>query len=131
MLTRRNFLWHAGGGLGGIALAHLLAAESGAPPPPGLNGGIHHRARARRVIQLFMNGGASQVDTFDYKPLLNRRHGEVFRPGGAHVEAVTSTPGAVLGSPFSFQRHGESGRWVSSVFPRLARHVDDMAFVLN
>ncbi|MFO0969757.1 MAG: DUF1501 domain-containing protein [Gemmataceae bacterium] len=132
MLTRRNFLWHVGGGLGGIALAHLLAEESlrGTPSEAGLNGGVHHRARARRVIQLFMNGGASQVDTFDYKPLLNRRHGEVFNPGG-HVEAVTSTPGAVLGSPFTFRRYGECGRWVSSVFPNLARHVDDIAFILN
>src|SRR5439155_1523713 len=92
--------------------------------------GLHHRARARRVIQLFMNGGVSQVDTFDYKPRLQRLHGRRFAPG-EHVEAVTSTPGNVLGSPFRFRRHGQCGRWVSSVFPHLARHVDDMAFLMS
>lgn len=138
MRSRRDFLWTCGGGLGGIALAHLLGQEqllADAPTPRApasgdLNGGLHHRAKVKRVIQLFMNGGASQVDTFDYKPLLTRRHGETFNPG-THVEAVTSTPGQILGSPFSFRRHGQCGRWVSSVFPHLARHVDDMAFILN
>jgi hypothetical protein len=136
--TRREMLWHTGGGLGGIALAQLLGEQGllaeGAPgrPDPALNGGLHHRARARRVIQLFMNGGASQVDTFDYKPELQRRHGQRFDPGqGIHVEAVTSVPGNVLGSPFPFRRHGQSGRWVSSVFPHLARHVDDLAFLMS
>jgi hypothetical protein len=134
--ARRDFLWQAGGGLGGIALAHLLGqgellADS---TPPGaradLNGGLHHRARARRVIQLFMNGGASQCDTFDYKPALARQHGRKFDPG-VPFEAVTSAPGTVMKCPFPFRRHGQSGRWVSSVFPHLAGCVDDLAFLMS
>jgi len=117
-LTRRQCLWKLGGGLGGVALLHLLGRDGwlGAAPAPDLNGGLHHRARAKRVVQLFMNGGASQVDTFDYKPLLERWHGRRFDGGGQPVEAVTSVPGNVLKSPFAFRRHGQSGRWVSSVF---------------
>src|SRR5688572_17545413 len=98
--SRRDMLWKIGGGLGGVALAQLLG-EQGAladGPRPELNGGLHHRARVRRVVQLFMNGGVSQADTFDYKPLLQQRHGRRFDPGGGQVvEAVTSTPGSVLG----------------------------------
>src|SRR5829696_3953163 len=109
MLTRREALWSIGGGFGGLALAHLLATDAAsAGPRPELNGGLHHRAKARRVIQLFMNGGASQMDTFDYKPELQKRHGQKFDPGGGvKVEAVTSVPGNVLKSPFAFKRHGE------------------------
>jgi len=135
--TRRELLWRLGGGLGGIALAQLLGQErllAGPDRPaldalPELNGGLHHRARARRVIQLFMNGGVSQMDTFDYKPELERRHGQQFDPG-SHVEAPTSLPGNVMKSPFPFRRHGECGRWVSSVFPNTAMCVDDMAFLM-
>ncbi len=138
-LTRRQALWQLGGGLGGIALADLCARQgllaqepAGRRPRADLDGGLHHRARARRVIQLFMNGGASPVDTFDYKPMLARSHGRPFDPGtGERIEAVTSTPGNVLQSPFEFRRHGQSGRWVSSVFPHQAWHVDDMAFFMS
>ncbi len=76
--TRRDFLWCSGGGLGGIALAHLLGQEGllaaadqrAIGSVPELNGGIHHKAKVRRVVQLFMNGGVSQMDTFDHKPEL-------------------------------------------------------------
>src|SRR3954449_9043144 len=112
-MDRRQFLWQAGGGLGGVALAQLLGDDGL------LAAGPHHKARARRVIQLFMNGGASQCDTFDYKPELNRLHGQKFDPGG-HVEAATSVPGQVLRSPWSWKQHGECGRWVSSAFPHVA-----------
>ncbi|MST94024.1 MAG: DUF1501 domain-containing protein [Pedosphaera sp.] len=96
-----------------------------------LNGGLHHPAKAKRVIQLFMNGGASQMDTFDYKPELIKRHGQKFDPGaGIHVEAATSVPGNVMKSPFEFKQHGQCGRWVTSVFPHLATCVDDMAFLM-
>src|SRR4051812_45443110 len=83
-LGRREFLMHCGGGLGGIALAHLLgsagALADAVAPRADLNGGLHHRARVRRIVQLFMNGGASQCDTFDYKPELIKRHGQAFDP---------------------------------------------------
>jgi hypothetical protein len=132
-LSRRDLLWRLGGGLGGIALTHLLGRDgllAGAPAPrKELNGGLHHRAKVKRVIQLFMNGGASQCDTFDYKPELIKRHGQKFYPGTS-FEAVTSTPGNVLKSPFAFKQHGQSGRWVSSVLPHLAGCVDDLAFLM-
>src|SRR5262249_411247 len=133
--SRRDFLWSFGGGLGGIALARLLG-ESGlfaepVKPQAALNGGLHHKAKAKRVIQLFMNGGVSQPDTFEYKPELIKRHGQKFEPGGGvKVEAVTSTPGAVMKSPFEFKQHGQCGRWVSSVFPQLAKCLDDLAFLM-
>src|ERR1700730_5118739 len=132
MISRRNLLWRLGGGLGGIALTDLLCRQGLPPDAPAadLNGGVHHRARARRVIQLFMNGGASQVDTFDYKPALDRLHGQRFDPG-MPVEAVTSTPGQLMKCPFRFRRHGQCGRWVSDAFPHLARHVDDLAFLMS
>ena len=76
-----------------------------------------------------MNGGVSQMDTFDHKPELERRHGQRFDPG-EHVEAPTSAPGNLMKSPFAFRRHGECGRWVSSVFPHLANCVDDLAFLM-
>ena len=81
----------------------------------GLNGGLHHPAKVRRVIQLFMNGGVSQMDTFDYKPELARRHGQEFQPG-EHVEAPHERPGKLMKCPFPFRQHGESGKWVSAVF---------------
>jgi hypothetical protein len=132
-LDRREFLWRAGGGLGGIALAYLLGAEgllAGDRPATqvDLNGGLHHRAKARRVVQLFMSGAASQCDTFDYKPLLLKKHGEPFDPGGK-VELFQSVPGAVMKSPWSWKQHGGCGKWVSSLLPHLATCVDDMAFL--
>src|SRR4051794_10951938 len=135
--SRRDFLWRLGGGLGGVALAHLLGQEGllagsdRALPRPRADwgGGLHHPARARRGVQLFMNGGVSQMDTFDHKPELERRHGQKFDPG-EHVEAPTSAPGNLMKSPFAFRRHGECGRWVSSVFPHLANCVDDLAFLM-
>jgi hypothetical protein len=136
-MDRREFLWRCGGGLGGVALAHLLA-ESGALGAPAaadtdLNGGLHHRAKVKRIIQLFMNGGVSAVDTFDPKPRLDALHGQTFDPGGdAKLESVTNSPGfKVMKSPFEFGQHGECGRWVSSVFPNLARCVDDMTFLMS
>ncbi len=134
MATRREFLWQAGGGLGGIALAQLLAETgfSADLPKPELNGGLHHKAKVKRVIQLFMNGGVSQPDTFDYKPELEKRHDQPFQPGGEEkVEGVTSVPGKLMKSPFPFKQHGKCGRWVSSVFPHIAGCVDDLAFLMG
>ncbi len=135
MQTRRDFLWHAGGGLGGLALAHLLgrdgllaADNSSGQGRPDLNGGLHHKARAKRVVQLFMSGAASQVDTFDYKPALIKRHGRPFDPGGK-IELFQSTPGACMKSPWGWKQHGSCGRWISDLLPHLATCVDDMAFL--
>jgi hypothetical protein len=134
LMERRQFLGSIRSGLGGIALATLLG-DSGlmaaASRSPSLRGGLHHPARAKRVIQLFMNGGASQCDLFDYKPRLEQLHGKAFDPGtGARVEASISTPGAVMKSPFSWARHGQSGRWVSDQLPHISRVVDDLAFLM-
>src|SRR5215475_1106166 len=84
-VSRRDFLWQSGGGLGGIALASLLgesALLADVPRTrPEFNGGLHHPAKVKRIVQLFMNGGASQMDLFDYKPELFKRAGEKFDPG--------------------------------------------------
>ncbi len=132
--SRRELLWRAGGGLGGIALAYLLGSEGALADTPGAGGalrrGLHHPARAKRVVQLFMSGAASQVDTFDYKPELIRRHGQPFDPGGK-VELFQSTPGASMKSPWEWRQHGQCGRWVSSLLPHLATCVDDIAFIFS
>ncbi len=130
-INRRQFLWHSGGGLGGIALSYLLGQDGLTAAAPGradLNGGIHHRARAKRVVQLFMSGAASQCDTFDYKPALIEKHGEKFDPGGK-VELFQSSPGSVMKSPWKWRQHGKCGKWVSDLLPQLASCVDDMAFI--
>ena len=123
--TRRDFLGTLSTGLGGIALTSLMQRDAFAASLP------HHVPKAKRVIQLFMTGGASQCDLFDYKPQLIARHGQKFDPGGGvRVEATVSVPGALMKSPFEWAQHGQCGRWVSSALPHLARHVDDMAFLM-
>src|SRR5438034_9161029 len=119
-MNRRDFLWHFGGGLGGIALAHMLSAEGA--------GASTLKPRAKRVVQLFMSGAASQCDTFDYKPELIRRHGQKFDPGGK-VELFQSDPGPIMQSPWSWKQQGQCGKWVSDLVPHLAECVDDIAFV--
>ncbi len=131
--SRRGFLQTAATGLGSLALLDLLGCTGvlADAPRPDFNGGLHHPAKARRIIQVFMNGGASQADLFDYKEELVRRAGQKFDPGGGvHVEAATSQPGNVLGPPFPLRQHGQCGRWVSDLLPNLAKHVDDMAFFM-
>ncbi|QDV22790.1 DUF1501 domain-containing protein [Aureliella helgolandensis] len=122
--SRRQFLSHAGGGLGGVAFATLLAAEEptrrqGLPQP-----------NAKRVIQIFCPGGMSQVDTFDYKPELEKRAGKPFDPDGK-LQFFASKPGNCQPSHWKFRQHGQSGRWVSDLFPKLATCVDDMAFIYS
>src|SRR5437868_11400899 len=132
LIDRREFLWRFGGGLGGIAMAHLLGQQgllADSPKPrPDFNEGLHHPAKAKRVVQLFMSGAASQCDTFDYKPMLMKRHGQKFDPGGK-VELFQSVPGACMKSPWTWKQHGQCGKYVSSLLPHLATCVDDMAFV--
>ena len=126
LTSRRHFLSQLGCGFGSAALAGLLSGESAAASPPPLPG---FTPKVRRVIQLFMNGGASPMDTFDYKPELIRRHGEMLGPK-EKPEGQTGACGAVMKSPFEFKQYGQSGRWVSSVFPHQARWVDEMAFLM-
>jgi hypothetical protein len=127
-MNRREFLWRSGGGLGGIALAHLLSREGLLAGAAEAGNAPHHPPRAKRVVQLFMSGAASQVDTFDYKPLLTQHNGQPFDPGGK-VELFQSDPGVVMASPWDWKQHGESGKWVSSLLPHLAQCVDDIAFL--
>ena len=129
-MDRRSFLWNYGGGLGGIALASLLGADgaSAQGKRADLNGGVHHRARAKRVIQLFMSGAASQCDTFDYKPRLIQQAGQKWDPGEA-VELFQSNPGVVMPSPWAWKQHGKCGKWVSDLLPQISSCVDDMTFV--
>ena len=122
--SRRAFLQSAGGGLGGLALSAMLAGNSRAASP------THFPAKAKRVIQIFCPGGWSQVDTFDYKPELEKRAGQPFDPGG-ELQFFASKPGNCLPSQWKFRQHGESGRWMSDLFPRLATCVDDMAFIYS
>jgi len=94
---------------------------------------LHHRARVKRVIQVFLNGGSSQVDTFDYKPLLEKQHDQAFNPGARHPRG-SGHVGAGQGDERArsrFKQHGQCGRWVSSVFPHQAGCVDDMAFLMS
>jgi hypothetical protein len=131
--SRRHFLSQLGGGLGSVALARVLAREGLADGPfvprPEFNGGLHHPAKVKRIIQLFMNGGASPMDTYDYKPELARLHGQMLGPK-EKPEGQTAAAGAVMKSPFEFAQHGQSGRWVSTVFPEQAKWVDEMAFLM-
>jgi len=106
-----------------VALAALLADESGAAE-------AHHPAKAKRVIQIFCSGGLSHLDTFDYKPELEKRAGKPFDPGGK-LQFFASKPGNCQPSYWKFRQHGECGRWVSDLLPQLASCVDDMAFLYS
>lgn len=127
-VSRRDFLWRAGGGLGGIALAGLLQGEGllagTASRPPGF------RPRARRVVQFFMAGAASHVDLFDHKPLLEKRHGEKWDPG-EKVELFQDGLGACFASPWRFRPYGQSGKLLSEIAAPLGEVVDELAFVHN
>jgi hypothetical protein len=131
LFDRRDFLSSLSGGFTGLALTHLLAREASANTPlprPELNGGIHHRAKVKRVIQLFMNGGVSPMDTWDYKPALTKLDGQNLG-SKTKIEGATGMQGALMKSPFEFKQHGQCGKWVSSLFPEQAKLVDEMAFL--
>lgn len=132
VLSRRHFLNQFGMGLGGIALAKLMPAEQARAM--GVLNAEHHPPKAKRVIFLFQSGGPSQMDLFDYKPLLNEKHGtelpdEIRR--GQRLTAMSGNQSSLplVGSPFQFSRHGKSGRWVSDLLPHTAQIVDDLCFV--
>jgi hypothetical protein len=133
-IDRRQFLWEAGGGLGGIALAslladdRLLASETASLAGHGALPRLHHPAKAKRVVQLFMAGGASHIDTFDYKPLLRRHHGEKWDPG-EKVELFQDGLGATFCSPWKWARYGECGKALSDIVAPLGACVDELAFI--
>ena len=137
-LTRRQLLQRTGTGLGALALGSLFpelssAAPIGNPqsaignsPNPLLPKGPHFAPKAKRIIHLFMNGGPSQVDTFDPKPSLTKNHGKPLPMEYLRTERRT---GAAFKSPYTFQKYGQSGIEVSEIFANTAQNVDDMCII--
>jgi Protein of unknown function (DUF1501) len=138
--TRREFLKRVGNGFGLLALAGLLdregllglsaqgaesAANPLAPKQP------HFPAKAKSVIWLFMNGGPSHVDTWDYKPQLGKQDGQELKGFDQNTGFFTDQVGPLMKSPFKFKQHGQCGAWVSELFPHMAKHVDKMAFLYS
>src|SRR5437899_3034995 len=138
--SRRDFLRRAGGGCGMLALAGLLqqegllgstAAAVDLPANPLSSRPGHFPTKAKSVIWLFMNGGQSHVDTWDYKPELEKRDGQELAGFDRNTGFFVDQVGPIMKSPFRFERHGQCGAWVSEIFPSMARHVDDMAFLYS
>src|SRR5262247_4575034 len=125
-MTRRQMLEIMGGGFGLVGLQGSGAAATStmgdplAPKPP------HFPARAKRIINLFLNGGPSQVDTFDPKPMLDKYHGKPIPSGNLRTERKT---GNLLKSPFAFSKYGQSGIEVSEIFPKLGECADDLCVI--
>ena len=129
-MTRRDFLTQSYIGLGGIAASHLLAA--GIQPNPLAARPRHVPAKAKRCIFLFMEGGVSQMDLFEYRPALERFAGQqIPKPSGTVGEIATfsAAPNRVIPAPFKFARYGQSGRWMTELLPSMSNSVDDMAFI--
>ena len=130
-ITRREFLWRSGGGLGGIALASLLGENARAESAPhSALRAPHFAPKAKRVVQFFMGGAASHLDLFDYKPELVKRHGEP-SDFGEHVEAFQNGLGPWLKPVWDFQPYGQSGKMLGDTVAPLGSVVDDIAFVHN
>ncbi len=136
--SRREFLRRAGSGFGLLALAGLLeqqgllgTAAHGAEVNPLAPRKQHFPAKARAVIWLFMNGGPSHVDTWDYKPELVKHHGQELKGFDKTTGFFVDQVGPLMKSPFAFKRHGDCGAWASDLFPNMAKHVDKMAFLYS
>ncbi len=119
VLDRRDFLRRCGMGMGALALGPMLGGRA-------IAGQTHFAPKAKRVVHLFMNGGPSQVDTFDRKPSLQEWHGKKIPLEGLKTERPT---GAALRTPFSFDRYGECGLEVSELFKHTAKHADDLCVI--
>ena len=130
-LNRRELLCRSGAGFGALGLASAFQQQLFADGRSGTDGatntasGLHHPARAKRIIFLFMNGAPSHVDTFDPKPMLAKHEGE---SPSDEIEGK-SRAGGYMSSPFRFQAHGESGVVMSELFPNLAKHADDLCVI--
>ncbi|MFT5469832.1 MAG: hypothetical protein ACI8UO_004955 [Verrucomicrobiales bacterium] len=139
-LNRRNFLSNTARGLSGIALSsllqnqQLLGADAGPirpeidPGKPFGSRGTHHRPAAKKVLVIFCSGACSQIDTFDYKPELIKRHGQPL-PGAEDLVTFQGAQGNLTRSPWEFKPRGESGKMVSELVPNLAELADDMCFI--
>jgi len=134
-LSRRELLGRSGLGFGMLGLAGVLDSEGllipTASAAPAASGALapkspHFAGKAKRVVHLFMNGGPSQVDTFDPKPLLDKYHGQPLKGATLRTERKT---GAAMRSPFAFARYGQSGIEVSELFAKTAQHIDDMCII--
>jgi hypothetical protein len=138
-MSRREFFGRFAYGLGGAALFGLLgrdalAATATQNPFKGILAAPHFPAKAKRVIYLFMAGGPSQLDLFDYKPLLNQRNGQDLPESVRMGQRLTGMTGfqatlPMAGSIFKFAQHGQSGAWVSDLMPWTAKMVDELCFV--
>lgn len=124
-VNRRDFLRQAGGGLGMIALADLLRADDKLD----VASGLHHAATAKRVLLLFMSAGVSHIDTFDHKPALAKYHGQPLSGQGNITDVFFRQPGKLMQSPFKFKQYGQTGKWVSEIFPQMAEKVDELTFI--
>ncbi|TCO93458.1 uncharacterized protein DUF1501 [Chthoniobacter flavus] len=129
-LSRREFLWRSGGGLGGLALASLLGTDRALATDGLLTGKLQYPAKAKRMVQFFMAGAASHIDLFDYKPELVKRDGQP-SDFGEHVEAFQNGLGPWLKPVWDFRPYGQSGKMLSEVVAPLGSVVDDMAFIHN
>jgi hypothetical protein len=136
--SRREFLARIGSGFGTLALGGLMQQEgrlaAAVPQAPAALNPLaprqpHFPAKVKSVIWLFMNGGPSHVDTWDYKPELNQRDGQELKGFDKNTGFFTDQVGPIMKSPFKWAQHGKSGTWVSEIFPGLAKHVDRMAFL--
>lgn len=128
-------------GFGSLAMIDLLSRRSPAlaAPLPAITTGAgvsplaarppHFPARAKRVIYIFLDGGLSQVDSYDYKPLLQRDDGKPLPASIAKPKFSFAPTGALLGSPFNWQRHGQSGAWASDLFPAVNKQIDSLCFI--
>ena len=127
LLSRRHFLSNTAGGLGGVALAWLLARERSRATLPSAQM-PHFPPKAKRVVQIFCCGGVSHLDTFDYKPELERMHGKAIEGKGENL-GFFGQPGKLMKSVYEFRQHGQSGAWMSSLLPHLAGCADELCFI--
>ncbi|MEX2213074.1 MAG: DUF1501 domain-containing protein [Phycisphaeraceae bacterium] len=125
--SRRAMLQSSAVGFGHLALAAMLNDRASAGPAPLAAITPHHAPRAKRIIFLFMKGGPSHVDTFDYKPLLQRDHGKPLPFAKPRVQFAPTNN--LLGSPWKFHHRGQSGIEVSELFPHVSKHIDDLCLL--
>ena len=133
-INRRDFLNRFGMGLGGIALADMLNGSTSAHAAGGVLSQPHFAPKAKRVIYLFQSGAPSQMDQFDYKPVLNEKHGTELPSdvrAGQRLTAMSASQSSfpLAGSPFKFKQHGQSGAWLSEVLPHTAEVADELCFI--